>query len=75
MHTLSLAHCAALAVVELATQAFLNKHVQSVAQCFNPDVLDDLACKCIHEQVACLVGRDTALLHVEERVLIQLSHG
>ena len=48
MHTLSLAHCAALAVVELAAQAFLHKHVQSVAQCLNPDVLDDLACKCIH---------------------------
>lgn len=43
-------------MVELSAQALLHKHVQSVAQCLNTDVIYHFACKGIHQQVACLVG-------------------
>lgn len=69
-----LAERACPAMVELAAQTLFDKHVQPVAQCFNLDILYYLSCKSIHQQVACLIGWDTALLHVEERVLIQLAY-
>ena len=69
-----LAESACPAVVELAAQPLLDKHVQPVAQCFNLDVLYYLSCKSIHQQMACLIGRDAALLHVEECIIIQLTY-
>ena len=66
---------AALAFAEFATETFLDENVQALLDGNNVYILNDLTGKGIHQKVTCLVGRDTALLHVEERVLVQLSHG
>ena len=60
-------------MVELATQALLDKHVQPVAQCVYLYLVNDFASKCIHEQVARFISRYTALLHVEECILDRKS--
>jgi hypothetical protein len=66
---------AAFAFAEFAAETLLNENVQALLQGNYVYILDDLAGKGIHKQVTCLVGRDTALLHVEECVFVQLSHG
>ena len=66
---------AAFAFAKLATETFLDENVQALLERNNVYILNDLAGKGIHQKVTCLVGRDTALLHVEERALIELSHG
>ena len=66
---------AAFAFAKFAAETFLNENVQALLQWNDVDVLNNLACECVHEQMACLVGRDTALLHVAERALVQLANG
>jgi hypothetical protein len=66
---------ASFAFAKLAAETLLNENVKAFLEWNDVDILDDFAGKGVHEQVACLVGWDTALLHVEECVLVELSNG
>ena len=65
---------AAFAFAELAAETFLNENVQALLERNNVYILNDLTGKGIHQKVTCLVGRDTALLHIKECVLVKLSN-
>ena len=56
---------ASFAMVELATESFFYKYMQAFAQCFELNVVNYLTGKGIHKQVACFLGRNTTLLHIE----------
>ena len=66
---------ASFAFAKLAAETFLYENVKAFLKWNDVDILDDLTCECVHEQVACLVGRDAALLHIEQRALVELSDG
>ena len=49
--------------------------VQAVAQGFKTYSIDDFTYESTHQELACLGVANTALLHIEEGILIELTHG
>ena len=70
----SFAKLAPLALVEFASEAFLNEIAQAVAQGDELNLVDDLVDEGQFEQQACLLLGDASLLHVEERRIVELPH-
>ena len=63
------------ALAELTTEALLYQVVQAVAQSLEAYLVNDLADKGSHQELASFDIADTALLHIEEGIFVELTYG
>ena len=72
---LLLAQFAALAAAQFATEAFLYKIVQTVAQRFEAHVVDHFVDEGKLEQQLGFIEADATLAHVEQGSIVELAYG
>jgi hypothetical protein len=69
-----LTHGTITTLAQLAAETLLHEVVQAVAQGFEANTIDNLTYESSHEELAGFTEADTALLHIEEGIFVELTH-